>query len=114
MTAGRYSRPSPLHRRGLQHSQTPLRARLSEPRAIRGSPRPATCQNRRLKLSTIKGALHAEIGAQRLVPVVPCDCVTILDSPTRARGAHTATSCDRHRVAGSPADWRAVLKPANL
>src|SRR5215831_9201404 len=27
---GRYSRPSPLHRRGLQHSQTPLRARLSE------------------------------------------------------------------------------------
>ena len=55
---GRYSRPSPLHRRGLQHSQTPLRARLSEPRAIRGSPRPATCQNRRLKLSTIKGALQ--------------------------------------------------------
>src|SRR5262245_47797822 len=45
-------------RRGLQHSQTPLRARLSEPRAIRGSPRPATCQNRRLKLSTIRGALH--------------------------------------------------------
>src|SRR5207253_3760682 len=55
---GRYSRPSPLHRRGLQHSQTPLRARLSEPRAIRGSPRPATCQNRRMKLSTIKGALQ--------------------------------------------------------
>jgi hypothetical protein len=38
--------------------QTPLRARLSEPRAIRGSTRPATYQNRRLKLSTIKGALH--------------------------------------------------------
>src|SRR4029077_5695942 len=55
---GRYSRPSPLHRRGLQHSQTPLRARLSEPGAIRGAPRPATCQNRRLKLSTIKDALH--------------------------------------------------------
>jgi hypothetical protein len=32
--------------------------RLSEPRAIRGSTRPATCQNRRLKLSTIKGALQ--------------------------------------------------------
>src|SRR5262249_35925338 len=56
---GRYSRPSPLHRRGLQHSQTPLRARISEPGAIRGSPRPATCQNRRLKLSTIKGALNS-------------------------------------------------------
>src|SRR5438034_11773691 len=55
----RYSRPSPLHRRGLQHSQTPLRARLSEPAAIRGPPRPATCQNRRLKLSTIKGALQS-------------------------------------------------------
>jgi hypothetical protein len=38
----------------LQHPQTPLRARLSEPRAIRGSTRPATCQNRRLKLSTIR------------------------------------------------------------
>src|SRR5437016_7556726 len=47
-----------LHRRGLQRPQTPLRARLSEPRAIRGSTRPATCQNRRLKLSTIKGALQ--------------------------------------------------------
>src|SRR4029450_5600340 len=57
---GRNSRPSPLHRRDLQHPQTPLRARLFEPRAIRGSPRPATCQNRRLKLSTIKGALHKE------------------------------------------------------
>ena len=29
-----------------------------EPRAIRGSPRPATCQNRRLKLSTTRGAPH--------------------------------------------------------
>src|ERR1700730_13809348 len=55
---GRHSRPSPLHRRGLQHPQTPLRARLYEPRAIRGSPRPETCQKRRLKLSTIRGALH--------------------------------------------------------
>src|SRR6478752_3100430 len=55
---GRHSRPSALHRRGLQHPQTPLRARLSEPCAIRGSPRPATCQNRRLKLSTIRGALQ--------------------------------------------------------
>jgi hypothetical protein len=36
----------------------PLRARLSQPRAIRGSPRPANCQNRRLKLSTIRGALQ--------------------------------------------------------
>jgi hypothetical protein len=45
-------------RRGLQHPQTPLRIRLSEPCTIRGSPRPATCQNRGLKLSTIKGALH--------------------------------------------------------
>src|SRR5262249_34337023 len=63
----RYSRPSPLHRRGLQHPQTPLRARLSEPRAIRGSTRPATCQNRRLKLSTIKGALQraARLAHQR-------------------------------------------------
>jgi transposase InsO family protein len=27
----------------------------------RGSPRPATCQNRRLKLSTIKGALQIDV-----------------------------------------------------
>src|SRR5262249_46484467 len=61
---GRYSRPSPLHRRGLQHPKTPLRARLSEPRAIRGSTRPATCQNRRLKLSTIKRALQPRGGSK--------------------------------------------------
>src|SRR5262249_3485078 len=42
----------------LQHPQTSLRAWLSNPCAIRGSPRPATCQKRRLKLSTIRGALH--------------------------------------------------------
>src|SRR5882672_6823334 len=41
--------------------QTPLRARLSQPRAIRGSPRPANCQNRRLKLSTIRGALQGYV-----------------------------------------------------
>jgi len=46
-------------------------ARLSEPRAIRGSTRPATCQNRRLKLSTIKGALHTCICA-RLSCHGPC------------------------------------------
>ena len=38
--------------------RTPLRARLSEPGAIRGSPRPDACQNRRLNLSTIRGALQ--------------------------------------------------------
>src|SRR5690242_16442149 len=67
------SRPSPLHRRGLQHPQTPLRARLSEPRAIRGSTRPATCQNRRLKLSTIKGALQqtCRSGKDETHPSVP-------------------------------------------
>ena len=69
---GRYSRPSPLHRRGLQHPQTPLRARLSEPRAIRGSTRPATCQNRRLKLSTIKGALHKSATSCREQMQQPC------------------------------------------
>ena len=42
----------------VYNTRNSLRARLSEPRAIRGSTRPATCQNRRLKLSTIKGALH--------------------------------------------------------
>src|SRR5260370_35663592 len=49
---GRYSRPSTLHRPGLQHSQTPLRARLPEARAIRAPTRPASGQNRRLQRST--------------------------------------------------------------
>jgi hypothetical protein len=56
-----HSRPSTLHRRGLQHPQTPLCARLSEPCAIRGSPRPATCQKRRPKLSTIRSALRCRV-----------------------------------------------------
>ena len=50
----------PLHRRGLQHSQTPYRARLSEPGPVRGRPRPADGQNRRLILSSSRGALHME------------------------------------------------------
>src|SRR6266404_1381940 len=45
-------------------------ALLSEPRAIRGSTRPATCQNRRLKLSTIKGALHLWCQRRIADPVV--------------------------------------------
>ena len=32
-----------------------------EPRAIRGPPRPAICQKRRLKLSTLRGALHIDV-----------------------------------------------------
>ena len=34
LAVGRYSRPSPLHRPGLQHPQTPLRARISEPSKV--------------------------------------------------------------------------------
>ena len=58
----------PLHRRGLQHSQTPFRVGLYKSRAIRGSIRPATCQDRRLKLSTIRGALH---GMSERCPLYP-------------------------------------------
>jgi hypothetical protein len=40
-----------------------------EPRAKRGSPRPATCQNRRLKPSTTRGAPHrAESHGTRVAP----------------------------------------------
>jgi hypothetical protein len=54
------ARQSCLLRPGKPTKQrrSPLCARLYEPRAIRGSPRSATCQNRRLKLSTIRGALQ--------------------------------------------------------
>src|SRR4029077_3217343 len=95
---GRYSRASPLHRRGLQRSQTPLRARLSEPRAIRGSPRPATCQNRRLKLSTIKGALQSLVCGWSSWWVTAALTDTgggrALDrfAPARRSGAHTRDS----------------------
>jgi transposase InsO family protein len=44
-----------------------LHSALSEPGAIRGSPRPATCQNRRLKLSTVRGALHSVIPLRLLL-----------------------------------------------
>jgi transposase InsO family protein len=40
------------------NSQAALRARLSEPRAVRGSPRPAEGQNRCVILSGSRGALH--------------------------------------------------------
>jgi transposase InsO family protein len=53
----------------VYNTRRPLRARLSEPRALRESPRPATCQNRRLKLSTIKGALHEPVLLGLLIEV---------------------------------------------
>jgi hypothetical protein len=43
-------------RRGLQSSEAPLCARLSKPRAVRRSPRPAEGQNRSLILSGLTGA----------------------------------------------------------
>ena len=42
----------------LPHSQTPFRARLSEPGPVRGRPRPALGQNCRLILSASRGAFH--------------------------------------------------------
>src|ERR1700730_13794823 len=53
---GRNRRSSPLPRRGLQSSEAPLCARLSKPRAVRRSPRPAEGQNRSLILSGLRGA----------------------------------------------------------
>src|SRR5262249_50648143 len=55
---GCHRRSSQLHRRGLQHTQTTLSARLLEPRAIRGPLRSANGQNCRLILSSPRGALH--------------------------------------------------------
>src|SRR5262245_32445877 len=56
---GCHRRSSQLHRRGLQHTQTTLRARLLEPRAIRGPLRSANGQNCRLILSSPRGALQS-------------------------------------------------------
>src|SRR5262249_17161974 len=55
---GCHRRSSQLHRRGLQHTQTTLSARLLEPRAIRGPLRSANGQNCRLILSSPRGPLH--------------------------------------------------------
>jgi putative transposase len=44
--------------RGLQHTQAPLGARVPEPHTVRGLPRPADGQNRRVILSGFRGALH--------------------------------------------------------
>jgi len=43
---------------GLQHSQTPFRARLPQPSPVRRPPRPAHGQNRRLILSGSRSALQ--------------------------------------------------------
>src|SRR5262249_61772036 len=58
---GSHRRSSQLHRRGLQHTQTTLSARLLEPRAIRGPLRSANGQNCRLILSSPRGALHYSV-----------------------------------------------------
>src|SRR5262249_14134231 len=49
--------------------QAALRARLPEPRAIRGSPRPAEGQNRRVILSSSRGALQKPV--KIIVPFAP-------------------------------------------
>ena len=58
---------SQVHRRGLQHSQAPFRARILEPCTVRGETHPADGQTRSLNLSTLRGALQndtrvAEVG----------------------------------------------------
>jgi putative transposase len=45
---GRHRGSSALHRGGLQHSDAPLRARIPQPGAVRGSSRPAAGQTRSL------------------------------------------------------------------
>jgi hypothetical protein len=45
-----------------------LKAGMELKHAIRGTTRPAICQNRRLKLSAIKGALHTPSNACPLYP----------------------------------------------
>lgn len=46
--------------------QTALRAWLPEPSTVRGTPRPTDGQNSRMKLSTVRGALHS--GGQNCMP----------------------------------------------
>ena len=58
---GRHGRPPSLHRRRLQHAAAPLRARLPEPRPVRGPPRPADGQTSGLILSGLRGALHPRL-----------------------------------------------------
>ena len=50
-----------IHRPSLQHDEVALSAGLSQPRAVRGSTRPAGGQNSRLNLSTPRGALHSGV-----------------------------------------------------
>src|SRR4051812_40467772 len=68
---GRHGGPSPVHRRGLQHAAAPFRTRVPKPRPIRGSTRPAAGQNRRMILSTSKGAL--QLGVQKGPTCAPAE-----------------------------------------
>jgi hypothetical protein len=47
-----------LHRRGLQSAEAPFRARIPEPRKVRGQTRPTDSQTRSLKLPAPRGALQ--------------------------------------------------------
>ena len=57
---GRHQRPAQVHRGGLQHPQTALCVRISEPRTVRESTRSMPCQSHSLRLSTSRGALHSK------------------------------------------------------
>src|SRR5262249_15042579 len=76
-----------------------LRARLPEPRAIRGSPRPAEGQNRRVILSSSRGALHGKVKMSRTIRELP-----ELRSPTGRR----------RLKAGRQPPWHAPTRGAHL
>ena len=64
----RRRRPSPLHRRGLQRRRLHSALGYLSPHPVRGSPRPHPCQNRRLILSTLRGALQIHTNSAELSP----------------------------------------------
>src|SRR5262249_50761230 len=67
---GCHRRSSQLHRRGLQHTQTTLSARLLEPRAIRGPLRSANGQNCRLILSSPSSLLKKVFEVSRWATLI--------------------------------------------
>jgi hypothetical protein len=95
---GRNRRSSPLPRRGLQSSEAPLCARLSKPRAVRRSPRPAEGQNRSLILSGLRGALQTPTSGDQ-------SCTPNHNNPPKA---------DRSLAATAPLAFQLSPKAASL
>ncbi len=102
-------RPSALRRSCPQRASSTLGAWMAEPAAVRGSTRPAPCQNLRLIVSPQGGALQSGVNFARRLTVHDHDvagaklgCENLLGIGEKCRTVHRAVEQHRRRHAGQP------------